>query len=287
MESSQLSPVAPVRPLAGYIGGKRNLAKRLCAIIDRIPHRLYAEPFVGMGGIFFRRGQRPRAEAINDISGDVATLFRVLQEHYPYFIDMLRWRVSSRVEFNRLLGMDPDRLTDLQRAARFLYLQRLAFGGKVSGRNFGVDAGAPARFDVGKLEPMLADVHERLCGVVIEQLPYGDFIRRYDRPDALFYLDPPYWQCEDDYGPGVFGRGDFRPGRAARRDRWRVPPVDQRHARRARDLRPVSDARGGDHLHDRDRDQAWGQACGRADHHQPARRARPAAVVSTADTTAP
>ena len=209
MESSQLSPVAPVRPLAGYIGGKRNLAKRLCAIIDRIPHRLYAEPFVGMGGIFFRRGQRPRAEAINDISGDVATLFRVLQEHYPYFIDMLRWRVSSRVEFNRLLGMDPDRLTDLQRAARFLYLQRLAFGGKVSGRNFGVDAGAPARFDVGKLEPMLADVHERLCGVVIEQLPYGDFIRRYDRPDALFYLDPPYWQCEDDYGPGVFGRGDF------------------------------------------------------------------------------
>lgn len=209
MESSQLSSVAPVRPLAGYIGGKRNLAKRLCAIIDRIPHRLYAEPFVGMGGIFFRRTQRPRAEAINDISGDVATLFRVLQEHYPYFIDMLRWRVSSRAEFNRLLGLDPDRLTDLQRAARFLYLQRLAFGGKVSGRNFGVDAAAPGRIDVSKLEPMLAEVHERLSGVIVEQLPYGDFIRRYDRADALFYLDPPYWNCEDDYGPGVFGRGDF------------------------------------------------------------------------------
>ena len=33
---------------------------------------------------------------------------------------------------------------------------------------------------------------------------YGD----YDRPETLFYLDPPYWGCETDYGPG-FERGDF------------------------------------------------------------------------------
>lgn len=209
MESSSLSAVAPVRPVAGYIGGKRNLARRITAIIDAAPHGLYAEPFVGMGGIFFRRTRRPRAEAINDLSGDVTTLFRVLQEHYPYFIDMLRWRVTSRAEFSRLLGLAPDRLTDLQRAARFLYLQRLAFGGKVAGRSFGADPGNPARFDVTKLEPMLADVHERLAGVVIEQLPFATFIDRYDRPDALFYLDPPYWGCEGDYGPGAFGREDF------------------------------------------------------------------------------
>ena len=122
---------------------------------------------------------------------------------------MLRFRVASRAEFQRLLGQDPERLTDLQRAVRFLYLQRLAFGGKVSGRSYGVDASSPARFDVSKIEPMLADLHERLQGVTIERLPYADFIRRYDRPGALFYLDPPYWNCEDDYGPGVFSRDDF------------------------------------------------------------------------------
>lgn len=199
----------PVSPVAGYIGGKRNLSKRICAIIDHTPHSSYAEPFVGMGGIFLRRTRRPRAEAINDISGDVATLFRCLAEHYPYLVDMLRFRVASRVEFERLLGQDPERLTDLQRAVRFLYLQRLAFGGKVSGRNFGVDASAPARFDVSKIEPMLADVHDRLQSVVIERLPYGEFIRRYDRDGALFYLDPPYWSCERDYGSDVFSRADF------------------------------------------------------------------------------
>jgi DNA adenine methylase len=207
--STAFVPVRPVSPVAGYIGGKRNLAKRICAIIERTPHSSYAEPFVGMGGIFLRRSRRPRAEAINDISGDVVTLFRCLAEHYPYLVDMLRFRVASRAEFERLLGLDPDRLTDLQRAVRFLYVQRLAFGGKVSGRNFGVDAAAPARFDVGKLEPLLAEIHERLQSVTIERLPYADFIRRYDREGALFYLDPPYWACETDYGPGVFSRADF------------------------------------------------------------------------------
>jgi hypothetical protein len=92
---------------------------------------------------------------------------------------------------------------------RFLYVQRLAFGGRVSGRTFGVDASSPARFDVGKLEPMLAEIHDRLQSVVIERLPYAEFIRRYDRNGALFYLDPPYWACERDYGPDVFTREDF------------------------------------------------------------------------------
>lgn len=204
-----LENVLPVFPAAGYIGGKRNLARRLISIIGRVDHDSYAEPFVGMGGIFLRRPARPKAEAINDISGDIATFFRVLQEHYPYFIDMLRWRVTSRAEFERLRALPADRLTDLQRAARFLYLQRLAFGGKVSGRHFGVDRVGGARFNVTKLEPMLADIHERLAGVVIEQLTYCDFMRRYDRDGALFYLDPPYWGCERDYGQDVFSRDDF------------------------------------------------------------------------------
>lgn len=198
-----------VKPVAPYQGGKCRLAKRLCALIDADQHRTYIEPFVGMGGVFLRRSRRATAEVINDISGDIANLYRVLQEHYPYFMDFLKWRVTSRSEFDRLRALPPERLTDLQRAARFLYLQRLTFGGKVDGRHFGVDCRAPGRFDVTKLEPMLADLHERLAGVVVEQLPYGDLIRRYDGPDVLFYLDPPYVGGETDYGPGVFDRGDF------------------------------------------------------------------------------
>lgn len=200
--------VAPVRPAAGYIGGKKQLAKTIVARIDRMPHDTYAEPFVGMGGVFLRRRRAPKGEIINDRSGDVATFFRILQRHYVPFMDLLRWQFTSRREFERLKATDPATLTDLERAARFLYLQRTAFGGKVAGRNFGVDP-MGGRFNVAKLEPMLDALHDRLAGVTIECLPWADFIARYDRPGTLFYLDPPYYGGETDYGAGMFDRAEY------------------------------------------------------------------------------
>ena len=122
---------------------------------------------------------------------------------------MMRFQITTRAEFERLVKTDPTTLTDLERAARFLYLQRTAFGGKVSGRNFGVSVERPGRFDITKLGPMLDDLHSRLSGVVIECLPYGDFITRYDRAETLFYLDPPYWGSEKIYGKELFSRADF------------------------------------------------------------------------------
>lgn len=202
-------PVDPVTPVAPWLGGKRNLAKRIVARIDAIEHTTYAEPFVGMGGIFLRRTRRPRAEVINDFGRDVANLFRILQRHYPQFLETLRFQLTTRVEFERLVATKPDTLTDLERAGRFLYLQRTAFGGKVSGRNFGVARERPARFNLTTLEPMLEDLHARLAGVVIECLDFGAFIDRYDSAGTLFYLDPPYWGCEGDYGKTLFSRADF------------------------------------------------------------------------------
>lgn len=204
-----LEAVSSASPAAPYIGGKRNLANRIVARIAAIGHNTYVEPFVGMGGVFLRRPFKAQGEVINDISSDVSNLFRILQRHYVALMDMLRWQVTSRAEFERLAAANADTLTDLERAARFLYLQRTAFGGKVVGRNFGVALGRPGRFDVTKLGSILEDVHDRLAGVVIERLPYFELLPRYDRPETLFYLDPPYWGCEDDYGSAAFSRDDF------------------------------------------------------------------------------
>lgn len=185
--------ISPIKPIASYLGGKRNLAKRICTIVDADKHTTYAEPFVGMGGIFLRRTVRPRAEFINDAGRDVYNLFRILQEHYVAFLDLLRFQVTTQAGFNRLVGTDPETLTDMQRAARFLFLQRTAFGGKVSGRNFGISADRPARFNLTTLEPDLEALHERLSGVTITCMGYADFLRRIDRKGTFFYLDPPYW----------------------------------------------------------------------------------------------
>lgn len=204
-----MTPAHRAIPVAPWLGGKRNLAKRICALLDATPCATYVEPFVGMGGVFLRRAMRPRAEVINDRGRDVSNLFRILQRHYPQFLDVLRFQLTVRAEFDRLVATDPDTLTDLERAARFLFLQRTAFGGKVSGRNFGVARDRPGRFNLTTLEPMLEDLHSRLAGVVIECLDWSECLRRYDGPDTLFYLDPPYWGCENDYGKAIFDRTDF------------------------------------------------------------------------------
>lgn len=205
-DSFQFTGVRPVSPPAAYLGGKKQLAARIASMLEQIPHNLYAEPFVGMGGVFLRRSLIPKAEVINDRSGDVITLFRILQRHYPQFMEVMKFQLTSRREFERLVATDPSTLTDLERAARFLYLQRLAFGGKITGRSFGVDTVGSARFNIGRLGIILEEVHERLSGVVIENLDWREFIDRYDRPGALFHLDPPYFGNEGDYGKGAFSR---------------------------------------------------------------------------------
>lgn len=185
------------------------MAKTIIDHINAVDHSGYAEPFVGMGGVFLRREFKPKTEVINDLSGDVANLFRILQRHYPQFMDCLKYQITSRREHERLIQTNPETLTDLERAARFLYLQKTSFGAKVSGKNFGVDKAGGGRFNLNRLGPILEDVHERMAGVVIEQLPWQQLIDRYDRPGMLFYLDPPYWGNETDYGKDMFDRIQF------------------------------------------------------------------------------
>ena len=125
------------------------------------------------------------------------------------FLDLLRFQITTQANFNRLVAVDPETLTDMQRAARFLFLRRCAFGGKVSGRNFGLSTDRPGRFNLTTLEPDLEALHSRLSGITITCLVFADFLRRVDRTDALFYLDPPYWGCESDYGKLLFSRERF------------------------------------------------------------------------------
>ncbi|MDE0661984.1 MAG: DNA adenine methylase [Gammaproteobacteria bacterium] len=211
--ASDLEPVDPAEPLAPWFGGKRNLAKQIIARIEAIPHRCYAEPFVGMGGVILRRASRPANEVVNDINGDIVNLFRVVREHPDELANQFRWEVSSREVFRRLVDTPADTLTDVQRAARFLYMQRLSFGAvpatMVTKGQIGLGPQYKAKVSPGQIRRLVEAAHRRLERVHIECLDWARFIERYDRPFTLFYVDPPYWGHERDYGRGIFDRGDF------------------------------------------------------------------------------
>lgn len=133
---------------------------------------------------------------LNDVNGDLVNLYRVVQHHLEEFVRQFKWALSSRQVFKWLQETRPETLTDIQRAARFYYLQQSAFGGRVDGQSYGTATTQPPGLNLLRIEESLSAAHLRLSNTYIEHLTWQDCFRRYDRPHTLFYCDPPYWQTE-------------------------------------------------------------------------------------------
>ena len=181
-----------VQPIIPWIGGKRRLAELL---INRFPaHTCYVELFAGGAAVFFMRSPA-EVEVINDVNGELVRLYRVVQRHLEEFVRQFKWALSSREVFKWLQDTPPETLTDIQRAARFFYLQQLAFGGKVDGQTFGTATTAPP-INLLRIEENLSAAYLRLANAYIEHLSWEACLAKYDRPHTLFFADPPYWQTE-------------------------------------------------------------------------------------------
>ncbi len=192
-------------PLA-WVGGKSQLADR---IIERMPdHQAYCEVFAGAAWVLFKKPES-KVEIINDINRELVTLYRCVKHHLPELVAQFRWLLVARDEWDRFMATPSDTLTDIQRAVRFYYLAKSAFGAKVKGATWGVAATGGPRLNLLRIEDDLAEAHARLARVFIENRPYAELIKRFDKPATLFYLDPPYWGCENYYGNGIFSRDDF------------------------------------------------------------------------------
>jgi len=180
-------------PIIPWIGGKRRLAARILPLFPS--HTCYVEPFSGAAALFFMK-EPSKAEVLNDINGELINLYRVIQRHLEAFIRQFKWALSSREIFRWQQITPIETLTDIQRAARFYYLQKLCFGARIENQSLGTATTSPPRLNLLRLEEDLSAAHLRLARVTIERLNWTECIERYDRPHTLFYLDPPYWGTE-------------------------------------------------------------------------------------------
>ena len=191
-------------PIVPWIGGKRRLAKHILPMFPA--HTCYVEPFCGAAALYFLKTPS-KTEVINDINGELVNLYRVVKHHLEEFVRQFKWALVSRQIFKWLQDTPEETLTDIQRAARFYYLQKQAFGGKVADHTFGTSTTSAPRFNLLRIEEELSMAHLRLSRTLIEHLDWHQCIERYDRPHTLFYCDPPYWGTE---GYGVeFGLENY------------------------------------------------------------------------------
>ena len=171
--------------LIPYFGGKSRLAK---TIISKFPaHQCYVEVFAGAANVFFAK-QAGGTEVINDLDRDLITLYRIVKHHPEELHRQFKFALVARDEFDRMMQVNPNTLTDIQRAARYLYLQRMCFGGRSHGRTFGTSTTGIPRLNLFTLQKLLEEAWIRLAQVMIECLDFRDLIPRYDREHTLFCL---------------------------------------------------------------------------------------------------
>ncbi len=188
-----------------YIGGKNRLAKRVIEIFPE--HLTYVEAFAGGAQILFRKAPS-KVEVLNDLDREIVNFYRVCQQHYEELLRYFKYVVVSREWFDLLKRSEPENLTDIQRAARYLYLLRNSFASLVRNPVYHRNVVQPPSFNLESLPELLENAHKRLERVQLECASYEEVIRRFDRPTTLFYLDPPY------FGRKLYrhnlGEADFR-----------------------------------------------------------------------------
>lgn len=177
-----------------WIGGKKLLrSKILEAFPDHGTFERYIEVFGGVGWVLFSSERHAKMEVYNDVNGNLVNLFRCTKHHPEALQKELEFILMSREQFfDAKEQMEVKGLTDIQRAARFYILIKESFGSDI--RTFGV---RPK--DMANAIEYISEVSKRLRMVVIENQDFERILKTYDKKDALFYLDPPYYETEKYY----------------------------------------------------------------------------------------
>ena len=185
-----------MRAVFRYAGSKWGLADW---IIEHFPadyeNMVYLEPFAGSAAVFFNK--KPGiVETINDLNGDVVNLFRVLRDCPEELIRKIQLTPYSREEF-RLSTIQCD--DPVEKARRFMVRTTQSIGAKPDSgwRNHKQAKIGGTACKWNGLTETLDTAAARLKGnttnlVQIENMDALQLIEKYNYPDVLMYLDPPY-----------------------------------------------------------------------------------------------
>jgi DNA adenine methylase len=191
-----------------YYGGKQTLAKVILGLIP--PHRLYCEPFLGGGAIFFAK-EPSKVEIINDTNGEIINFFEVLQRDFTALEKEVTISLHSRQRYNHawVIYQHPELFGRVQRAWAVWMLANSSYGHKLGG-GFGFDKSdnATTKSLSNKRAAFSVDYAIRLQRAQIECCDALRIIRSRDCKDAFFYLDPPYVGADQGHYDG-YTQEDF------------------------------------------------------------------------------
>lgn len=212
------------------MGNKTSILHILYALFP-LNYERYIEPFGGSGAVLLGKKKPDKFEVYNDFNHNLVNPFQCMRDRPVALIEEIGFlNLNSRDDFNRnkeffkdekfkdrfieqeiekiqLLFDKPtaDELIelmtgrkldyDLRRAAMFLKLLRYSYSS--GGKSF-----ACQPMNIRSLFRLIQDVSIRLENAVIENQDFEVLIKHYDRDNAFFYCDPPYYSSEYVYQCG-------------------------------------------------------------------------------------
>ena len=191
-----------MKSFISWIGGKNNLKKE---IVSRFPenYSTYVEVFGGAGWVLFHK-EKGGKEVYNDLNSELVNLFKVVKYHSEEFIKECEFLSNSRELLDDYKGNYTRKsLTDIQRASNFYMLIKYSYGSMLT------DYGSKTTDKLNSLY-YIRKVNERLSKAIIENLDFERCIKKYDKEETLFYLDPPYFNTEDYYKNVEFNAEDHK-----------------------------------------------------------------------------
>ncbi|MBE9064698.1 DNA adenine methylase [cf. Phormidesmis sp. LEGE 11477] len=196
VNATEILPIvtASPKPFVKWVGGKTQLLSELA---KRVPGDFsrYYEPFLGGGALFFRL--QPQRACLTDINPDLVNLYTVVRDKVDELIEDLGQHVYEKDYFYEVRGADRNSAyetwTDVQRASRFIYLNKTCYNGlyRVNSKGqFNVPFGRYSNPAILDSENLYA-CHAALQKTVVEVADFYS-VRRRIRANDFVYFDPPY-----------------------------------------------------------------------------------------------
>lgn len=187
----------PIFPIVKWVGGKRQLLNHIHLLLPE-KFSCYCEPFLGGGAVLF--SIKPSVAIVNDLNGELINLYQVVRDNLEALIFDLKKHQNTIEYFYMLRDLDRncdsyDSMTDVERASRFLYLNKTCFNGLFRVNSLG-QFNAPFGYyknpnivnEIG-----LKLVHDYIIksDIMFYAKDFADVLQLLP-DDSFVYLDPPY-----------------------------------------------------------------------------------------------
>jgi DNA adenine methylase len=179
------------RPFLKWAGGKTRLLPVLRIFLARHKFRRYYEPFLGGAALFFDIG--PKIAVLNDRNPELMFCYEIVRDQPEEIFRTLKRMPVNEKEFYRIRSLDPESLAPVERAARFIYLNKTCYNGlyRVNRKGeFNTPYGSNDKASLAD-EDKLHRASRILKNARLMSDDYSSAVKDADKDDFV-YLDPPY-----------------------------------------------------------------------------------------------